>query len=103
MHHKRGHIDCLEVLGEISLRKCLDAVVVGLDSAHHSLTPPVVSNSLGYDGSRAVVAVEGQGEVYIVLGSVEAGALADLVEDFDGCSARVLVGLDHDGGNCTDE
>src|ERR1700751_4329635 len=103
MHDKGGDIDPLEVFGEVGLRKCLDAVVMGLDSTHHSLTPPVVTNALRNSGSWPVVTIERKGDVLIELGSILCCALANLIEDLDRRSARVLVGFDHDWWNSADQ
>src|SRR5580704_17366721 len=103
VHYKCGHFNLLEVFGEISLRKSLNAVVVGFDPAHHALTPPVVPYALGNDGSWPVVTVERKRDVLVELGSILRCALANLIEDFDRRSARVLVRFDHDWRNSADQ
>src|SRR5262249_12511938 len=59
MHDEGRHVDDLQVLGEVSLREDLDAVVLRFRTAHHGLAPPVVDHRLGYLRARPVVAVEG--------------------------------------------
>src|SRR5215212_10354260 len=38
MHDQHRHVDLREVLAEVGFGKGLDAVVLGLDAAHHGLT-----------------------------------------------------------------
>ena len=46
MHHQNGHVDDLQIVVELGFREDLDAVLLSLDAAHHSLTPPVVPDAL---------------------------------------------------------
>src|SRR5580692_1579007 len=76
---------------------------MGFDPAHHALTPPVVPYALRNGGSWPVVAVERKRDVLVELGSILCCALANLIENFDRRSARVLVGFDHDWWNSADQ
>jgi len=46
VHHQHGHVDLLQILGEVRLRECDDAVVMRLGAAHHALAPPIPNYSL---------------------------------------------------------
>src|SRR5579862_4915487 len=76
---------------------------MGLDAAHHSLTPPVVPYALRDGRSRPVITIEGKSDVLVELGAMFGCSLADLVEDLNRCAAWVLVGLNHDGRHGTDQ
>src|SRR5262245_47933529 len=45
VHDERRHVDGLQILGEVRLGEGLDAVVVGLGTAHHGLPPPVLDDA----------------------------------------------------------
>jgi len=59
VHVEHGHADLLEIVGEISLRKSDDPVVVRFRAAHHALAPPVLDFGLRRLGARPVAAIEG--------------------------------------------
>src|SRR5918999_5782186 len=80
---QRRHVEPLEVLGEVRLRKCLDAVVLTLQPALHAQAPEGVEHALRDRGARPVGAVERHGEVLEVLRAVGGDAGADGVEDPD--------------------
>ena len=52
------HVDPRQVLGEVRLREGLDAVVMGLDAAHHRLPQPIADDAFARHRTRTVVAVE---------------------------------------------
>src|SRR6267142_2809574 len=58
---EHGDVDRLQVLGEVGLREGLDAVVLRLRAAHHSLAPPVVDQALRDLRARTVESVERAG------------------------------------------
>ena len=60
VQNERRDVDFLEILSKIGLRERLEAVVMGLDSTHHSLQPPALADSLGNLCARTIEAVEGQ-------------------------------------------
>src|SRR5215470_6713879 len=94
---KRGDLDRLQVLGEVGLRECLDAVVVRLRTSHHSLAPPVVDQTLRNLRAGTVEAVErARWQVDIKLRAVGSKRYAQPVERLDGRTTGVLVRLDHD-------
>src|ERR1044071_1135225 len=102
MHHQCRYINLLEILSEVSFRECLDTVVLGFDSAHHALTPPVISDPLLDVGARPVVTIKGKRKILVILGAVFSRGLANLIEYFDWSTAWILVRLDHDWWNSTD-
>src|ERR1700677_267027 len=91
------HVVQLQVFREIGFGKGLDAIVVGLDPAHHALPPPVVAYGLGDFGAGSVESVERHGEVLEKLGPMVRCAVADPIEYFDGNAAWIFLRLDHDG------
>jgi hypothetical protein len=58
MHDQRGDVDPPEILSEVGLAEGLDAIVSGLDPAHHALPPPVVDEALGHLRARPIEAKE---------------------------------------------
>src|SRR3984957_12527552 len=71
MHHQNRNGDLLEVFGEVGLRQGLDAVILGLGPAHHSLTPPVVDHPLRNLRAGAVETVEGTlGDIAVELRAI---------------------------------
>jgi hypothetical protein len=84
MHDERRHVNLLQVLSEVGLREGLDAIVVRLGTSHHSLTPPVVDDTLTYLRARTVEAVEGaSGHVAIELRAVGDQRGTEAVEDLE--------------------
>ena len=58
VHHQHRDVDLLQILGVVGLREDLDAIVMGLGSAHHALAPPVVDDPLGNLGAGPIEAIE---------------------------------------------
>ena len=55
------NVKSLEILGEVRLGESLDAIVGGLDAAHHALPPPIVDDALRDLCARPVEAIERPG------------------------------------------
>jgi hypothetical protein len=103
VQHERGHVDLLQVLGEVGLRERLDAVVVRLDGARHALHPPVLADAFGDLRAGAVVAVERQRDVAVELGAIAGDAGAQAVEHVDRQPARVGRRPEHERRHGTDQ
>src|ERR1700733_6937109 len=103
MHHEHGNVDDLEIVVELALGENLDAVILGLDTAHHSLPPPVFLDSLGDNRARAVEAVERNGDVFVELGTMIRSAVAETVDDLLRDAIRVPVRLHECRGDGADE
>src|SRR5260221_14004472 len=96
VHDQHRHADRFEILREIRFRKGLDAVVVRLGAAHHSLAPPIVDHALRYLGARAVEAKKRPGgNLPEELRPICAQVLSKTIKHFDRQSPRLLIGLDH--------
>lgn len=59
VHNENGDVDHLEIVVKLGFGEDLDALVVGCDASHHSLTPPIRSSaqcewSCGGQGSQRV-------------------------------------------------
>jgi hypothetical protein len=63
MKDERGHIDFLQVFGEVGLGERLDAVVAGLVPAQHALQPERITQALGNFRAFPVGAIERNREV----------------------------------------
>src|SRR6266478_7700445 len=63
MENQCRNINLLEIVTEIGLRERLDAVIVSLDSAHHSLQPPMLPNAFRSLRAWTVVSIERKGKV----------------------------------------
>src|SRR4029453_5696673 len=104
MHHQRRNADRLEILGEISLRERLNAVVMRLGAAHHALAPPVVDHGLRHLRSGAVKSVERPArEISIDLRAIGGELLAETVEHLDRQTARISGCLQHDWRDRADQ
>ena len=55
MHDEDRNSDRLQIFGEIGLGKSLDALILRLGAAHHTLTPPIVDGALQRRHTRAAV------------------------------------------------
>jgi hypothetical protein len=104
VHDQHRYGDRLQVLVEVRLRECLDAVVVRLGAAHHSLAPPVVDHAFRRLGARTVVAIERtRGYVTEKLRAIGEQRGTETVEDLDRRAARILRRLDHDRRHRADQ
>ena len=83
MQDEDGDVDLLQVFGEISFREGLNAVIAGLDAAHHSLEPPVLADALRDFCAGTVVTVERESDVPIELRAIGCECNAKIVEDRD--------------------
>jgi len=77
-----GHVDLLQVLGEVRLREGLDAIEDSPEAGLHPLEPERVTQALRDLGPRAVGTVERRGQILEELRAVVEHAGADLVERF---------------------
>ena len=98
-----GDVDLLEVFGEIRFGEGLDAVVGGLQPAHHPLQPEGIAQALRDFRVWPVGAVEGHAQVLEKLRAVRMHAGANVVEGFHGQAAGIGGRLQHDGRHGADE
>src|SRR5664279_3945365 len=103
MQDQRRHVEPLEILGEIGLRECLDAVERGLVAAQHALQPEGVAQPLGDFGPGPVETVEGKAEILEELRAISQHCGADLIERSEWQAARVLGRLKHQRRNGADQ
>ncbi len=105
VHEHHGHIYQFEVLCEVGFGEDLDAIVVSLSAAHHSLTPPVADHSVRDLRARTVEAVEGPtGRIEIKLRPISRKRRPIAVRQYlTRGAAGVAVALDHDGRNGADQ
>ena len=103
MHNQRRDLDSFEVFRKVCFREGLDAVILSLNPAHHSLPPPVVSDPLRNFRSRTVIAIERERDVLVELRSMLGSTFAYLIEHLDRQSSGILVRLDHDWWNGADQ
>ena len=81
VHHQRGHVDALQILGEVGFRENLDPDVMRVSRAHHALAPPIIDGAFDAFRACSVKAVERTGrDVAIELGAIGGQAVAQLVE-----------------------
>src|SRR5262245_60744483 len=66
-------VEFLEVLGEVGLGKRLDALIGVLRAGLHAPEPELIESALGDLRSGPVGAVEGDGQILVVLGSTGTG------------------------------
>ena len=43
--NKSGHVELLEIFGEVGFGESFDAILARLHSTHHSLEPPLIANA----------------------------------------------------------
>src|SRR4030095_8062554 len=67
VHDQRRNVELLEVLGEVGLRKGLNALVGVFGSGLHAPEPELIESTLGDLRTRAVGAVERDSQFLIVL------------------------------------
>lgn len=58
LYWRIGAKNLRKVFGEVSLRKRLDTVIMGLCSTRHTLSPPVRDDALGDLGIRPIKSIE---------------------------------------------
>src|SRR4030081_1179808 len=100
MKNEGWHIELLQIFCEVSLREGLDAIVMRLNAAHHSLEPPVFANAFRDLGAWPVVSVERKRNVLVELSSIVRNLGLQVVEDRDRQAAGILVRLHHQGCHC---
>ena len=67
---QRGHVEFLEIFGEVGFGERFDAVVDGFVSGHHALQPEGIAQALRDFRAGPVGAVEGRAEVLAELRAV---------------------------------
>src|SRR5215470_10684852 len=98
VHDQRRDVDAFEIFGEIRFAEGPDAVVRGLDRAHHSLPPPVIDNALRQPRTGTIEAVEGPGgHVPKKLRAIGEERRTESVEDVKRQTAGILRSLEHEG------
>ena len=95
MEDQRRYVDLLEVFGEIGLGEGLDAVVRTLDAHGHRHQPERIARTFRDVRPLPVRAVEGIGEIFVVLRTVGRDASSDLIERLDRQTLGVRLGLEH--------
>jgi hypothetical protein len=103
VHDQSRDIDLLEVLGEISLRECLDALVGVLEAGLHAPEPELIQYALGDIGPRPIGTVELCRQVLVELRAVLRKAAPHVVEDLDRKPLRIGRGFQHKRRHCSDE
>jgi hypothetical protein len=88
-------IDLLEILGEISLREGLDALVRVLEAGLHAPEPELIQYALGDLGPRPIGTVELCRQVLVELRAVLRKATPHVVEDLDREPLRIGGGFQH--------
>ena len=102
MHDQGRDIDLLEVLGEISLREGLDALVGVFEAGLHAPEPELIQYALGDLDPRPIGTVELCRQVLVELRTVFRKAAPHVVEDLDREPLRIGRGFQHKrrhGGN----
>jgi hypothetical protein len=74
-----------------------------LDASHHSLSPPIVADALGYFGARPIESVERYRDVFVELGSVVCCAVAKAIDDLSRDAIGIPFRLDEQRRNGADE
>src|SRR5438270_13497122 len=96
VHHQNWYVNFLQIFSEVGLRKRDDAVIVGLGSAHHSLSPPIPDDTFGTFRAGPVKTVERSGwHIIIELGAVSGDLLLKIIEHFFGKTAGIFLSLQH--------
>src|SRR5260221_2495408 len=54
MHHQDRNVDYRQIIVKLGLGQNSDAFILRLDTTHHSLSPPILSNSFGYRRARPI-------------------------------------------------
>jgi hypothetical protein len=96
-------IDLLEILGEISLREGLDALVRVFEAGLHAPEPELIQYALGDLGPRPIGTVELCRQVLVELRAVLHKAAPHIVEDLDRQPLRIGRGFQHKRRHCSDE
>src|SRR6266851_7488866 len=96
MHNEDRHRDLLQVLGEISLRKRDDAIIVCLRAAHHTLAPPVPDYALRGFRTRSVISIERpRRHIIVELRTVGGELRLESIEHSFGKAAGISFSLHH--------
>jgi hypothetical protein len=96
-------IDLLEVLGEISLREGLDALVRVLEASLHAPEPELIQYPLRDLGPRPIGTVELCRQVLVELRAVLRKAAPHVVEDLHWKPLRIGRGFQHKRRHCSNE
>ena len=96
-------VDLLEVFSEVGLREGFDGVVLTFVRTSHALKPEVIANAFGDLSARPIIAVEGQGKLFVELAAIGDYSGANAVKDRDGQASWVFVGLEHEWRHGPDE
>src|SRR5215203_1033062 len=96
-------IDLLEVLGEISLREGLDALVRVFEASLHAPEPELIQYTLRDLGPRPIGTVELSRQVLVELRTVLRKAAPHVVEDLHWKPLRIGRGFQHKRRHCSDE
>src|SRR6516165_707883 len=103
VHDQCRDVEFFEVLGEVGLGKGLDALVGVFRAGLHAPEPELIESTLGDLRSRSVGAVEGDGQLLIVLGPVSGDTRTNLVEHLHRQALGIGWRLEHDRRHCRDE
>lgn len=103
LNNQQWHLDLLEVLGLIRLRKCLDAIVSTDDRGLHAKPPERFADTFRNLRTRLIVAIERKAQIPEELGTVVHDSAPDIVENRKRKSTWILVGLQHQGWDSGDQ
>jgi hypothetical protein len=103
VHDQSRDIDLLEILGEISLREGLYALVRVLEAGLHAPEPELIQYALGDLGPRPIGTVELCRQVLVELRAVLRKAAPHVVEDLHWKPLRIGGGFQHKRRHCSDE
>ncbi len=92
-----------EIIVELGFGQHPDALILGLDAAHHALPPPVFADPLGYRRARTIETVERNRDVLVKLRAMVRRAVADAVDHFLWNTVGILFRLHEQRRNRADE
>src|SRR5829696_309277 len=96
-------IDLLEVLGEISLREGLDALVRVFEASLHAPVPELIQYTLRDLGPRPIGTVELSRQVIVELRALLRNTAPHVVEDLHWKPLRIGRGFQHKRRHCSDK
>src|SRR5260221_3589563 len=74
-----------------------------IDSAHHPLTPPIISDTLRYFCPWPIVSIKGHGKILKILWSFRGGAFTYFIEHGYKNPFRIIFVLYHEWRDRTDQ
>jgi hypothetical protein len=103
MHNKDRDVDNRQIIVKLGLGQNPDALILCLDASHHSLSPPILSDSFGYRRARPIEPVERHRDVFVKLGTMVCGSVANTIDNLLWNAIGVLICLHEQWGNRADQ